>query len=137
MENNMLQMIHTPRDKACGGHYSHAVRAGDFIFVSGQTPRNDLRAVVGKTIEEQTAVTLENVRLTLEAAGGALEDVVKVGVFLSNLADAARFDQVYATHFPTFRPARTTVGCALNGVQVEIDVVAYVPLSARKQEVVL
>ncbi|MFD4840954.1 RidA family protein [Achromobacter sp. NPDC058515] len=131
----MPKMIHTPRDKACGGHYSHAVRAGDYVFVSGQTPRDGVRAVVGKTIEEQTTVTLENVRLTLEAAGGALENVVKVGVFLSDLADAAGFDQIYASHFPTFRPARTTVGCALNGVLVEIDAVAYIPVSARGQEV--
>ncbi len=131
----MMKMIQTSRDQARGGHYSHAVRAGDFIFVSGQTPRNDQREVVGSTIEEQTSVTLENVRLTLEAAGGALKDVIKVGVFLSDLADAAKFDRVYATHFPTFRPARTTVGSALNGVMVEIDVVAYVPLRPGGKEV--
>jgi len=133
----MMKMIQTSRDKARGGHYSHAVRAGDFIFVSGQTPRDDQREVVGKTIEEQTSVTLENVRLTLEAAGGALKDVIKVGVFLSDLGDAARFDQVYAAHFPTFRPARTTVGSTLNGVMVEIDVVAYVPAQASEKEVTL
>ncbi|MGB6102485.1 MAG: RidA family protein [Pusillimonas sp.] len=131
----MPKMIHTSRDNACGGHYSHAVRAGDFIFVSGQTPRNSLREIVGETIEEQTVATLENVRLTLEAAGGTLENVVKVGVFLSDLADAARFDQVYADHFPTFRPTRTTVGSALNGVLVEIDVVAYISAPDSRQEV--
>lgn len=131
----MLKMIQTSRDEARGGHYSHAVRAGDFVYVSGQTPRDALRTVIGNTIEEQTAITLENVRLALEAAGGALEDVVKVGVFLSDLADAARFDLVYASHFPTFRPARTTVGCALNGVQVEIDVVAYIPAATQGKEV--
>src|SRR5690606_25360501 len=103
MENDMLKMIQTSRDEARGGHYSHAVRAGDFVYVSGPTPRDALRTVIGNTIEEQTAITLENVRLALEAAGGALEDVVKVGVFLSDLADAARFDLVYASHFPTFR----------------------------------
>lgn len=130
----MPEMIHRQRDKGRGGHYSHAVRAGDFVFVSGQTPRNANRVVIGKTIEEQTSVTLENVRLTLEAAGGGLEHIVKVGVFLTDLADAPRFNKIYADHFPAFMPARTTVGSALNGVLVEIDVIAYIPEPAGAHE---
>ncbi|CAM3867339.1 RidA family protein [Bordetella tumulicola] len=133
----MPEMIHRERDKGRGGHYSHAVRAGDFVFVSGQTPRDADRVIVGKTIEEQTSVTLENVRLTLEAAGGGLEHVVKVGVFLSDLADARRFNKIYSEHFPAFMPARTTVGSELNGVLVEIDVVAYIPELADAREVVV
>lgn len=128
----MLELIETERDAARGGHYSHAVRAGDFIFTAGQTPRNLERKVIGTTIEDQTAVTMENVRIALEAAGGRLEDVVKVTVHLADLAHAERFNAVYARHFPTTRPARTTVGSALNGVLVEVDVVAYAPAAARR-----
>lgn len=124
----MLKMIPTPLDGARGGHYSHAVRAGDFVFVSGQTPRDAARTVVGQNIEEQTAATLRNVGIALESAGGSLRDVVRVGVYLHDLADAPRFNNAYAECFPNFLPARTTVGCALNGVMVEIDVVAYVPV---------
>lgn len=131
----MLEMISTSRDTARGGHYSHAVRAGDFVFVSGQVPRDAQRAIVGTTIEEQTAVTLENVRLALHAAGATLDNVVKVSVHLADLGDAARFNKVYAQHFPLVLPARTTVGSVLNEVLVEIDVVAYAPRSQKTPEV--
>ncbi len=131
----MLKMIETSRDSGRGGHYSQATRAGDFVFVSGQTPRNADRLIIGETIEEQTDATLANVKVILEAAGGSLENVVTVGVFLKDLADAARFDKVYARHFPDFRPARTTVGCALNGVLIEISVTAYIPEISHMQKV--
>ncbi|WP_322012683.1 RidA family protein [Paraburkholderia sp. J12] len=130
----MLEMISTGRDTARGGHYSQAVRAGDFVFISGQTPRDAQRTIVGATIEEQTAVTLENVQLALDAAGASLDDVVKVNVHLADLRDASRFNQVYARYFPVTLPARTTVGSVLNEVMVEVDVVAYVPRSQKAAE---
>jgi 2-iminobutanoate/2-iminopropanoate deaminase len=113
------------------GGWSMSETIGDFVFVSGQTPRNAERAIIGNSIEEQTALTLENLRLALQAAGGDLENVVQVGVHLADLSNAARFNAVYADHFPSFMPARTTVGSALNGVMVEVDAIAYVP-HARK-----
>jgi len=123
----MFKMIETPRDSGRGGHYSQATRAGDFVFVSGQTPRDAERTIIGTTIEEQTDVTLANVKVILEAAGGSLENVVTISVFLKDLSDAGRFDKAYAKHFSSFRPARTTVGCDLNGVLVEISATAYIP----------
>ncbi len=122
----MLQMIKTDLDGSRGGHYSHAVRAGDFIYVAGQTPRDSQRNILGTTIEDQTVATMENVRLILSNAGATLEQVVKVSVHLSNLADQSRFNAVYQQYFPTFQPVRTTVGSTLNNILVEIDVVAYV-----------
>jgi 2-iminobutanoate/2-iminopropanoate deaminase len=135
MEEQMVEMIRTERDRARGGHYSQAVRAGDFVFVSGQTPRNVERAIVGETIEDQTAVTLDNVELALKAAGASLRDVVKVSVHLADLADAGKFNAVYARYFPEVVPARTTVGSVLNEVRVEVDVVAYAPRSQSVAEV--
>lgn len=109
-----------------GGHYSHAVRAGDFVFIAGQTPRNERREVVGTTIAEQTAAVMANVESVLAAAGASLDQVVKVNVYLAELSDAPRFDEVYRRSFPDWAPARTTIGCRLNGVLIEVDAVAFV-----------
>ena len=115
-----------PDGRLTGGHYSHAVRAGEFIFVAGQTPRDASRRIIGGTISEQGAAALENVRTVLAEADSRLEQIVKVTVYLQDLSDAQAFNEVYKNYFPTFMPARTTVGCQLNGVLVEIDAVAFV-----------
>jgi 2-iminobutanoate/2-iminopropanoate deaminase len=108
-----------------GGHYSHGLRAGDFIYTAGQVPRDSKRNVIGTTIEEQTAATLENVGRVLKSFGATFDDVVKATVHLSDVANASRFNAVYARYFPNNRPARTLTGSQLNGVLVEVDVVAY------------
>jgi 2-iminobutanoate/2-iminopropanoate deaminase len=114
-----------PADIKQGGHYSSAMIAGDLVFVSGQTPRDADRRVIGDTIEEQTRATLDNVAKVLSTAGATLEDVVKVTVYLTDLTLFSRFNAVYATRFPRHPPARTTVEAGLQGVLVEIDVIAY------------
>ena len=80
---------------------------------------------MGETIEEQTRLTLENVKAVLEAGGAAMADVVKSTVHLSDLSLFDRYNQVYAEYFPDPKPVRTTVGSNLLGIMVEIDVVAY------------
>lgn len=121
------QQITTSSGAPPAGAYSQGLRVGDFIFVSGQGPLDPATGkVTGATIEEQTARTLENIKAILAAAGASLEDVVRVGAFLSDLALFDRYNRVYATYFPDPKPARTTVGCQLNGILVEIDAVAYV-----------
>lgn len=109
-----------------GGHYSSCIRAGDFVFTAGTVPRDKDRKIVGATIEEQTAATLENIRVILASAGATLDQVVKATVHLADLSMAPRFDRVYAQYFPNRKPVRTTVGSVLNEVLIEIDVVAYV-----------
>jgi 2-iminobutanoate/2-iminopropanoate deaminase len=109
------------------GAYSPGIRAGDFIFVSGQGPLDPATGkIVGDTIEQQTARTLDNVKAILAAAGATMADVVKVGAHLSDLALFERYNRVYATYFPDPRPARTTVGSQLLGILVEIDAIAYI-----------
>jgi 2-iminobutanoate/2-iminopropanoate deaminase len=120
------QPITTTSGAAPIGAYSQGIRAGDFIFVSGQGPRNPATGKIAATIEEQTAQTLENVKAILAAGGATMADVVKVGAHLSDMADFERYNQVYATYFPDPKPARTTVGSQLNGILVEIDAIAYV-----------
>jgi 2-iminobutanoate/2-iminopropanoate deaminase len=119
------RVIEVPNLKA-GGHYSAAVAAGGFVFVSGQTPRDEARQIVGDTIEEQTAAALDNVAKALAAAGASMTDIVKVTIYLTDLNLFPRFNVVYATRFPDFKPARTTVECGLQGVMVEIDAVAHI-----------
>lgn len=110
-----------------GGAYSPGMRVGDFVFVSGQGPKNPQTGqIAGDTIEEQTAQVLDNVRAVLEAGGATMADVVKVTAHLSDLALFDRYNAVYATYFPDPKPTRTTVGSQLQGILVEIDAIAYV-----------
>jgi 2-iminobutanoate/2-iminopropanoate deaminase len=112
------------------GAYSQAVRAGDFVFISGQGPLDPTTLeVVGTTIEEQTELTLRNLATIARAADGSLADAVKVSVFLSSIDLFAAFNATYErvlTHRPL--PARTTVACELNRIMVEIDAVLYLPV---------
>ena len=127
----MLERIIAPGAPTPRGPYSHAVRAGDFIFVSGQGPidpaTNQLK--LGDAASE-TRATLENVRAILQASGAELGDVIKCGVFLADIRDFAAMNAVYSEFFGEVRPARTTVQAALpaHGSKVEIDCVAYKPL---------
>ncbi len=126
----MLVRIIAPGAPTPKGPYSHAVRAGDFIFVSGQGPIDPKtnQWKLGDAASE-TRQTLENVRTILRAAGAELGDVVKCSVFLTDIGDFAAMNQVYAEFFGEVRPARTTVQATLPGrdTRVEIDCVAYKP----------
>lgn len=92
------------------------------VVISGQAPLNDEGQVVGRTIEEQARVTLDNCRRQFRTAGVDLEQVFKVNVYLTDLADWARFNEVYKTYFGDPKPARTAIGAALlPGFLVEIE----------------
>ncbi|WP_246285392.1 MULTISPECIES: RidA family protein [Nguyenibacter] len=107
---------------------SPAVRAGDFVFVSGQVPVRDGKIVAGGVIE-QTHAVMENIASALQLAGCAMTDVVKTFAILSDAKDFDAFNQAYAAWFPSEPPARTTVEAKLMiDIAVEIDVVAYRPL---------
>lgn len=121
------QQITTTSGATHMGAYSQGLRAGDFIFVSGQGPLDPVTGkIVGETIEEQTARTLENIKAILEAGGATMADVVKVTAHLTDLSNFAAYNKVYATYFPDPKPVRTTVGSQLLGMLVEIDAIAYV-----------
>jgi 2-iminobutanoate/2-iminopropanoate deaminase len=116
-----------PEATFTAGAYSPALRVGDLVFVSGQGPFDAAGAVVGDSVEEQTAQCLENVRGVLAAAGLGLDDVVKVTVYLCDFAYFDRYDAVYSAHFCEPRPTRTTVAAGLGGILVEIDAIACDP----------
>jgi reactive intermediate/imine deaminase len=107
---------------------SPAVRAGDFVYVSGQVPTDKNGSVVAGGIEAQTRQVLENVKAALALAGCTLEDVVKTTVILEDARDFGAFNKVYASYFPKEPPARTTVEARLViDIKVEIEAVAYRP----------
>jgi len=110
-----------------GGAYSPGIIAeGRFLYVAGQVPTRD-GVVVGESVAEQTRVVLDNMAAVLTAAGASLADVVRCGVYLSDMADFAEMNEAYAATFPEPLPARTTVGVNLLGFKVEIDCVAVLP----------
>ncbi len=105
---------------------SRAIRAGDFVYLTGQIPMRDGAPMTTGTIEEQTRVVLEDIRKTLAEAGCALSDVVKAMVWLTNRADFPGFNAVYSEFFPHEPPARSAVVTdLLVDVRVEVEVVAY------------
>lgn len=112
------------------GAYSPVVRAGDFLFVSGQGPIDPkTQEFVFSDIRAQTKLVLENVERALAGCGASRKDIVKCGVFLASASDFAAMNETYAAFFGDTRPARTTVQAALveEGMKVEIDCVAYLP----------
>ena len=112
------------------GPYSPAVRAGDFVFVSGQGPVDpDTNEYSYGDIQHETRVTLTNIQRILEGCGASLADVVKCSVFLVDGRDFAAMNEVYAEFFGNAKPARTTVAVAFANpkMKVEIDVIAYRP----------
>ena len=112
------------------GPYSPAVRAGDFLFVSGQGPldRENNQLSFGD-VRHETRLVLSNIRFILEGCGASMSDVVKVTVYLADGKDFAAMNEVYAEMFEGHRPARTTVEAQFVAppMKVEIDVVAYKP----------
>jgi len=107
---------------------SMGMRAGDFIFVSGQVGFGPDGKIIAGGIEAETHQTLDNIGRALALDGAALADVVKVTVWLADLADFAAFNAVYQTFFPQTRPARSTVQAGLLlEARVEIEAIAFAP----------
>ncbi|TAN27155.1 MAG: RidA family protein [Castellaniella sp.] len=108
--------------------FSPAVRAGDFVFISGQVPTNANGELVGGTIEVQTRQVFKNLEKALELAGCTLQDVCKTSVWLADARDFGAFNRIYMECFGTHRPARSTVEARLMvDARLEIDVTAYQP----------
>ena len=118
-------------DAQAGGQrrpFAKAVRAGDFVYVSGQVPTVDGEVVVGNIVA-QTEQVVANIKSVLSLAGCTLEDVIKVNVWLDDARDFSSFNAVFQKHFIDHPPARSTVQSPMMvDVKVEMDVIAYKPL---------
>ncbi|HVX65504.1 MAG TPA: RidA family protein [Bryobacteraceae bacterium] len=126
----MIERIVPPGVPSPRGPYSPAVRAGDFIFVSGQGPVDpETDKMSYGDIRHETRLVLGNIRRILEGCGASLADVVKCSVFLADGKEFAGMNEVYAEFFGEQKPARTTVaaGFVSPPMRVEIDAVAYKP----------
>jgi reactive intermediate/imine deaminase len=131
MTLQLLGQAPTASDRAARP-LSPAVRAGDFVFVSGQVPTDEQGEIVLGGIEAQTRQVFKRLRDALALADCTLEDVCKVSVWLCDARDFPAFNRVYMECFGAHRPARSTVESRLMiDARVEIDVTAYKPLSGR------
>jgi 2-iminobutanoate/2-iminopropanoate deaminase len=123
-------VIRTAGAPAAIGPYSQAIRWNGLVFVSGQIPLDPASGqIVEGGIEEQTVRVLENLKAVLEAAGARLDTVLKTTIFLKNLGDFSKVNEIYGRYFPADPPARATVEAARlpRDVLVEIEAVAFVP----------
>lgn len=122
------QIIQPAKSPAAVGPYNHAVRVGDLLFCAGQIPLNPADGnLIAGDIKAQTERVLENVKAILDDQKLTFAHVVKSTVFLTNLADFAAMNEVYAKYFTSDFPARSTVQVAAlpKGAQVEIEIVAH------------
>ncbi len=127
----MIERISPPGAPAPRGPYSPAVRAGDYIFVSGQIAVDPVsnETKLGD-VQSETRQVLTNIKNILEGCGSSMADVVRCGVYLTNAGDFMAMNEVYAEFFGSAKPARTTIIVAslpLKDSKVEIDAVAYKP----------
>ncbi len=123
----MRETVETKNAPSPIGPYSQAIRANGFLFVSGQIPIDPATgAIVSGGIEQQTRQVMKNLAAILDAAGSGLAKVVKTTIFLTNLDDFARLNQVYGEFLGETRPARATVQVTRlpKEVLVEIEAVA-------------
>lgn len=123
------QPIQTPRAPQAIGTYSQAVRAGDFLWLSGQIPLDPTTMqLVSGDIEAEIRQVFENLKAVAEAAGASLAQAVKVSVYLTDLAHFAKVNEVMARYCPEPYPARAALGVAQlpRGARVEIECVLYV-----------
>jgi 2-iminobutanoate/2-iminopropanoate deaminase len=109
------------------GPYSHAVVANGVVYVSGQGPADPITHLVPDGFAEQVRHTLRNLQIILKAAGADFQNVVKINAYLSDLSRFQEYNTIYQEFFGDDPPARTTIGCQLLGIQVEIDCVAVLP----------
>jgi len=122
-----MKPISTPEAPAAIGTYSQAVRAGDTVYLSGQIPLDPRTMQLVDGFENQVTRVFENLRAVCRAAGGDFDKVVRVTVYLTDLANFAKVNEVMSTYFREPFPARAAVGVAAlpRGAAVEIDAVMH------------
>lgn len=125
----MKEIVSTENAPKAIGPYSQAVRWNGLVFCSGQIPLHPSTGqLVEGGIEEQTVRVLENLKAVLEAAGASFESVLKTTIFVKDLGDFAKVNEVYSRYFPVNPPARATVEAARlpRDVKVEVEAIAHV-----------
>jgi 2-iminobutanoate/2-iminopropanoate deaminase len=121
--------VPTPNAPPVAGHYSPAVRAGDWLVLAGQVGFDPGSGEIPKRITDQARQALANIATVLADCGASLTDVAKVTLFTTAIGNMAEINEVYAEAFGDHRPARSTIGVAglPADASIEIEVWAYVP----------
>lgn len=122
-----LNYISTEKAPGAVGPYSQGITFGDFVYTSGQLPIDPTTGVLVSDIQEATKVALNNVKAVLEAGGAGLDTVIKVTVFVKNMDDFSKINEIYSTYFIDHKPARSLVEVARlpkDGV-IEIEAIAH------------
>lgn len=122
----MKKIISTENAPGAIGPYSQGVKIGDLVFTSGQIPLNPLTGDMPASIEEQTKQSLENVKSILEASGLAMDNIIKTTVFLTDLNDFVKMNEIYATYFTGEKPARSAIEVSKlpKNAKIEIEAIA-------------
>ena len=124
----MLSAVSTESAPKALGPYSQAIRAGQFLFVSGQVPIDPrTNALVQGNIGDQTRRVFQNIGEILQAGGASFQQVVRTTVYLADLGDFSAMNDVYATFFTAPQPARSTIQAARlpRDARIEVDVIAF------------
>lgn len=125
----MKEIIATTEAPAAIGPYSQAVKLGNMIYTSGMIPLvPETMQIVEGGVQQQTRQVLENLKVLLESAGSRLENVIKTTVFIKDMNEFPKINEIYAEYFNSKQPARSTVEVARlpKDVLVEIEVIAYI-----------
>jgi 2-iminobutanoate/2-iminopropanoate deaminase len=126
--NHVIHSIATGSAPKALGPYSQGIRAGQFVFVSGQVPIDPATGeLISGSIGDQTRRALQNIGEILNAAGSSFQQVVRTTVYLADLADFPAMNETYATYFTAPQPARSTIQAAKlpKGARIEIDAIAF------------
>ncbi len=125
----MKKVISTDKAPEPVGPYSQGIQAGPFLFVAGQIPLDpETGELVEGDFEKKVRRVLDNIKAIVEAAGGSLDDVVKVTVYLKDINMYGEFNKIYSEYFSGSKPARVVVGVSNlpKGVDLEVEAIAYI-----------
>jgi len=131
-----MEFIITERAPKPIGPYSQAVRAGNFVFISGQIPIDPKTGeIVREDIKTQAKRALENIKAIVETAGGSLKNIVKVNVYIKDIKLFGDFNAVYGEFFGEHKPARVVVEVSAipKNALIEIEAIAYIPKRRRRK----
>lgn len=123
-----IKAINSSKAPAAIGPYSHSVLAGNLLFVSGQLPIDPANGEMPQDVQQQTKQSLENCKAILEEAGATLNDVVKATIFIKDMNQFGKINEVYAEYFDEHKPARACVEVARlpKDALVEIEMIVFV-----------
>lgn len=122
--------VFTNRAPLPTGAYNQAIRAGNFLFLSGQGSETPTGALDNPTFEDRVRQVFKNLAEVASAAGFSLADAVRMNVYLESMNDFDSLDRIYREMVPEPHPARTTVACDLGGIRIEIDAVLWLSTGA-------